>query len=227
MEIKTICARELVNADYLARICGARAVCELTDLMPADLTIVAVADDAIEEIGKELPSELACVHTSGSVSVDVFSGREKAGILYPLQTFSKDRQVNMREVPFFVESENLGFREELEEFCIKHLSSQVFELNSERRKHLHLAAVFTSNFTIQIIREAERLIEEAGLDMTVLHPLLRESLSKAIAIGGDKALTGPAKRRDEEVLLNHQQMLKDEDLRRIYELISERIKSTT
>ncbi|MFO7368807.1 MAG: DUF2520 domain-containing protein [Bacteroidales bacterium] len=195
----------------------------------ADLYILAVSDDSLGKVlnGGRFRQKGLVVHTSGSVSMNIFEGRAlNFGVLYPLQTFTRGKAVSFKEVPLFVEanrSENLAKLE----FVASKLSDSVHRADSAMRLQLHVAAVFASNFSNHLFSIADELLSEKGLSFDVLKPLIRETLSKAMIMPPRDAQTGPAVRGNMAILEKHLEMLLPHpELREIYRLISERILST-
>ena len=207
------------------------AYCPDADSMTreADLYILAISDDALGEVldsGRYRLKGLV-VHTSGSVSINIFEGRSSNfGVLYPLQTFTRGKAVSFKEVPLFVEANRSENLEKLE-FVASRLSDAVHRADSAMRLQLHLTAVFASNFSNHMFSIADELLSEKDLSFDVLKPLIRETLSKAMMMHPRDAQTGPAIRGNVAVLEKHLEMLLPHpELREIYRLISERILST-
>lgn len=193
----------------------------------ADIYIVSVADKALPEVAERLcqrANRMALfLHTAGSIGIEVWQHCcvEHYGILYPLQTFSKERVVDMREVSLFVEAsseETLALTEAL----ARSLSDKVFCADSRRRAQLHIAAVFACNFANAMYDAAYRLLAEEGIPFEVLLPLIDETAAKVHTLTPREAQTGPAVRGDREVMQRHLEALAgDEQLREIYSLISD------
>ena len=193
----------------------------------ADVLIMAVSDAAIEEISKELilPEKTLLVHTSGAVSMEVleYAGTEHIGVFYPLQTFTKGRDLSFRDIPVLLEARKKEDAKMLRNLAAS-LSNNVAMIESERRKHLHLAAVFASNFTTFLLMQAEQLAEQKGFSFQLLAPLVLETVRKAMEMGPESALTGPARRGDVDTLEAHMQLLHDhEDLQAMYRYLSQKI----
>ena len=189
--------------------------------------IIATTDDAIQEIAQEiiLPEDAVLIHTSGSqpLSVLQFAATTHLGVLYPLQTFSKSRKVDLKETPFFIESADEDTATVLLSMA-KALSNQVREIGSEERKSLHVAAVFASNFTNHMLTLSRDVLQKNSLEFEWLIPLIRETVAKALALGPESSQTGPAKRGDLEVLDDHLQFLQeDETTAEIYKIVSQSI----
>ena len=162
--------------------------------------------------------------------MNVFRGRARRyGVLYPLQTFSRERSVDFRRVPCFVEGCTAGVTDEVRTLA-ERLSDEVHELSSVDRAYLHLAAVFACNFTNHMYALADGIVRARGLDGSVLRPLIDETAAKIHRLTPREAQTGPALRNDRAVIDRQASMIADPDVRRLYEDISrgiyaERLKS--
>ena len=193
----------------------------------ADLYIVALKDVVLHELiplivkGRE---NAFFVHVSGSLPMNIWEGYAKNyGVLYPMQTFSKQREVDFREVSFFVEANHQIGIEALKDLAGK-LSPKVYELTSEQRKYLHIAAVFACNFTNHMYALCDRLLKAQGVPFEVMLPLIDETARKVHELKPQDAQTGPAIRNDKNIIESHLNMLDDEPgLKEIYEMISNSI----
>lgn len=189
--------------------------------------IIATSDDAIDEVASQiiLPANATLIHTSGSqpLSVLAYAGTPNIGVLYPLQTFSRSRKVDFREIPFFLESENPETEKVLQTMA-RSLTKKVYTVSSSERKSIHVAAVFASNFTNHMLTIAKEILLDNRLDFEYLKPLIVETINKSLSLGPEQAQTGPARRGDLEVLDKHMQFLSsDEGVSEIYRVISQNI----
>jgi predicted short-subunit dehydrogenase-like oxidoreductase (DUF2520 family) len=189
--------------------------------------IIASSDDSIQDIAEEitLPQNSILVHTSGSQPLSIlgYASSLNIGVLYPLQTFTKNRKVEFKEVPFFIESENAA-TEKILMTMAKAISKRVYKISSEERKALHVAAVFASNFTNHMLTLAKDIASDNKIDFELLKPLIVETINKSLTIGPENAQTGPAKRGDLEILDKHMEFLgKEETIAEIYKIISQDI----
>ena len=189
--------------------------------------VISVSDDAIAEIVNQiiLPPDSILVHTSGSqpLSILAYAGTTNTGVLYPLQTFTKSRKIEFKEIPFFLESESRETATVLSTMA-KSLSRRVHHISSEERKSIHVAAVFASNFTNHMLSVAKEILLDSRLDFEYLKPLIVETVNKSLTIGPEKAQTGPARRGDLAVLDKHMEFLSsDEGVAEIYKVISQHI----
>jgi predicted short-subunit dehydrogenase-like oxidoreductase (DUF2520 family) len=192
----------------------------------ADLYIISVTDDAIAATAGSLRlNGNMVVHTSGSVSMDVLRNcSESFGVLYPLQTFSKSREVDFSTVPLCIEANSADNVHQIGQLA-KDLSTKVVGVDSEKRKILHLAAVFASNFPNFMFSIADKILTENKLDFDLLRPLILETAMKVQELRPEKAQTGPARRGDEEIMKKHIRLLNEyPEYRKIYEMLSKGIR---
>ena len=235
-QILQVFSRTEESAERLADDLRCRWTTELTDVTPdAELYVFSVSDSALEHLARRLYEHLELtavstdddetgvralfIHTSGSMSVDVLPSPRR-GVIYPLQTFSRQRRVDLAEVPIFVESHS---DEALLVTLAQNLSNRVLTLDSESRRRLHLAAVFACNFTNHMYDLSSRLLAERGIPFSVMLPLIDETARKVHELSPSQAQTGPAVRADHNVMDRHLQLLPDEQMRQIYQLLSQSI----
>lgn len=198
--------------------------------LEADVFIIAVKDDALPEVisrvaqGRE---NQLIAHTAGSLPLSLFDGKTKHyGVFYPMQSFSKERRVDFRQIPVFLEAsdgESIGTLRAL----AATISDSVYELTTSERKYLHLAAVFACNFANHCYALAADVLAQHGLPFSVMLPLVDETARKVHQLSPREAQTGPAVRHDETVMAMQSQLLADEPLKQqIYELLSMSIGKT-
>lgn len=185
------------------------------------LVILCVTDAAIPELVSRLSSTNRIAYTSGNMELKSLPGYPELGVFYPLQTFSKDRQVNFFEIPFFIEANNSHFAQELFDLAWK-LSRKVQFADSSTRKQLHLAAVICNNFSNYLLTLSKEQLENKGIDWKLLHPLIAETVSKATDMGPENAQTGPARRGDRNTIREQLEML-GSPLKEVYLTMSKAI----
>ena len=201
----------------------AQDVSGFSNIADADVFIIAVKDDAITEVSEHLLHKKGLVvHTSGSVAMDALSKHRRRGVFYPLQTFSADRKVDFGSVPLCLEAGDPKDLEVLKKLAST-LTNKVYEVNSEQRKALHLAAVFGNNFTNHLFYIAQQLCEKNGLAFEMLHPLLKETVDKIGSIPPRDAQTGPARRGDSKTIERHLKQLENPALKVVYSNLSKSI----
>ena len=193
-------------------------------LVDADIYIFSVKDSALLDLIHKIPQNKGLwLHTAGSVPMGVFEGyNDRYGVLYPLQTFCKNRDIDFSIVPVFIESNSAGDEAYLLSFAGK-LTRQVISLSSEKRKHLHLAAVWACNFTNHMYLMASKILQEQSLSEAFLLPLIDETAAKVHQLSAREAQTGPAIRYDENIIEKHIELLSDPNMKELYRLISRNI----
>ena len=193
------------------------------DIIAADLFIIAITDDAITEVSAAIPfsSELV-VHTSGSVSIEAINNKNRPGVFYPLQTFSKSKEVDFKTIPICIETKNEKDFEILEKVA-KSISNTVYKINSEQRKALHIAAVFVCNFVNHLYQIGNDICIENDLPFDILKPLIQETANKILTLSPNQAQTGPAKRKDIQTINAHLSFLSDDNQKEIYKMLTKSI----
>ncbi len=226
LEIKCVYSKTIDAAKKLALKVDSHYTNKIEQIpVEADLYIIAVKDEVIEVVIKHLKLKYGVVvHTAGSISIDVFKEKfENYGVFYPLQTFSKDRETDFSVVPICIEAN----RKKLEDILLelgKRLSNNVRIVDSNKRKKLHLAAVFACNFANHMYSIATEILKDTDLSFDFLKPLIDETAQKAIDSDPGLAQTGPAVRNDQNVIKEHLRMLKDNpEFEKIYSFVSDSI----
>jgi predicted short-subunit dehydrogenase-like oxidoreductase (DUF2520 family) len=195
------------------------------DLLEADLYILAVSDDAIAAVSSQLPFEnRLVVHTSGSVSIDVLDNKNRRGVFYPVQTFSKNRAIDFSEIPICIESQNEDDFDLLEKVAYS-ISNKVFKISEVQRQALHVSAVFVNNFVNQLYQIGNEICLENNIPFEVLKPLILETANKGTRLSPKESQTGPASRNDHTTIERHLKFLSDEYQRNIYKTITQSIQN--
>ena len=211
--------KALLKAGHKVVSVNSRTLAELPQ--DADVYIIAVKDSALQEVISKVTKGREgqlFLHTAGSMPLSVFEGyADNAGVLYPMQTFSMDREVDFREIPLFIEGADPRIRAVAES-----LSAHVYELSTADRKYLHLAAVFACNFANHCYTLAADVLQKKGLPFDVMLPLVDETARKVHELHPTEAQTGPAVRGDQNVM-QAQAALLDGKAKEIYELLSQSI----
>lgn len=178
-----------------------------------DLYIISVKDDAVANVANMLSKtilnkEIPVVHTSGSLPLGILTPFfENPGVLYPLQTFTKDKQIDYKSITFFIEGTNFSLK--LLQQLLKHVSTNIYILDSNERKILHLASVFACNFINHDIAIASKLLSKIEIPLSVLFPIISETIKKIESLSPIEAQTGPAVREDFNIIDEHVRLLSD------------------
>ncbi|QCR23681.1 Rossmann-like and DUF2520 domain-containing protein [Pontibacter sp. SGAir0037] len=211
-EVAAVYSRTRSHSEDLAhQLANATATESLNFLSyDLDLAVIAVSDTAIASVAKQLevkPGTIVC-HTSGSQPLAILAAvaGARTGVLYPLQTFSRSKAVDFSQTPILIEAEDEATLQQLQQLA-KTLSPIVHQVSSLLRKHLHLSAVFACNFTNHLLGISRELLSEANLPIELLHPLIQETIAKAMQQDPFQVQTGPAVRHDQNVIEEHLAML--------------------
>ena len=226
-EIVQIFSRTSAHAQELADKIGCAYTASLEAVLPdADIYILAVKDDALAALAANLcaaRTDALFLHTAGSMPMDVFKSHAlQYGVLYPMQTFSKNRRVSFREIPCFIEASSPEALATVRALAAS-ISDHVVDCDSEKRKKMHLAAVLACNLTNHCYRLAERVLEAEQIDFRLFLPLIEEIARKVRTLSPKDAQTGPMVRYDQNVMQMQMAMLPDDRTREIYRLMAESI----
>jgi predicted short-subunit dehydrogenase-like oxidoreductase (DUF2520 family) len=211
------------NGRPLAESCKASWSSILEFPSSTGIIIVAVPDHRLRSVLENLrcqPDTLV-VHTAGSIGLDVFPEHlKRKGVFYPLQTFSKERKFDFKDIPLLLESSDIQSSAILEELASS-IGGKARYVNTEQRLMIHLAAVFICNFTNHMLTAGKQVSEKAGVPFEIFLPLLKETVSKAMDIGPEKSQTGPAVRNDKNTIDKHMELLSfSPEMKKIYKEIT-------
>lgn len=231
-EVTQVYSHHLSHAKDLAQEIGTEAYTDdFSTLCEADLVILCVKDDALGAVATRVAERYQTeetppivVHTAGSMCMDLIP-MPRRGVIYPMQTFSKSYRVDFQHIPLFVEASDPSTASILKDFAHT-LSDQVYELSSADRQYLHLAAVFCCNFANHCMDMGATVLEKHGIPFRVMLPLIDETTRKLHTLPPREAQTGPAARKDDNVMSRQIDILQrdgEELLATIYQLLSRNI----
>jgi predicted short-subunit dehydrogenase-like oxidoreductase (DUF2520 family) len=207
--ISQVYSRTSANAELLAQKLNTSFTTHTSGIdRNADIYIYALKDSSFLNLLKrfDLPKAIH-VHTSGSIPMKDFYGyTDRYGVLYPLQTFSINKEIDFSNVPICIEANSEKLENELIELA-KLLTTKTYILSSEQRRKVHLAAVFACNFTNYMYDIAHDIVLGAGIEFDILKPLIMETADKINTLSPREAQTGPAIRYDENIINKHLIML--------------------
>lgn len=220
-------SRTMQSAETLASLLDAEPLTDMAQVRDdADVYIFSVKDSALEQLISRLcgDEEKVFLHTAGSMPMSVFQGKAlHYGVLYPMQTFSKQREVDFSIIPCFVEANDEFAMKQIEGLAGQ-ISSRVYRLSSEDRRYLHLSAVFACNFANHCYAVSQELLQQHGIPFDVMLPLIDETAAKVHGMTPKEAQTGPAVRYDENVIGKQIQLLENQPyFQKIYDCMSKSI----
>jgi predicted short-subunit dehydrogenase-like oxidoreductase (DUF2520 family) len=189
----------------------------------ADVYIISVSDNAITEVATNLAfTNKLVVHTSGSSELSVLDSKNRKGVFYPLQTFSKSKEIDFSSIPLCLEAENETDLLLLEQLA-NTITQKSYRVSSEQRKNLHVAAVFVCNFVNNMYTIGNQICEDNKVNFEILHPLIQETAKKILTLSPKEAQTGPALRNDTKTIEKHIDFLEDANYKEIYKTLTQSI----
>ncbi|GGK61381.1 Rossmann-like and DUF2520 domain-containing protein [Rufibacter glacialis] len=232
IEVSVIYSRTKASAAALAPYAPAAITTDHPDFRaqaPADIYLLAVPDQALPQLLPHtlFPARAVVAHTSGTQALELLSSLPgvETGVFYPLQTFSKEKEIDWRRIPVCIEASSQNAQETLVHLGEK-LSDQVVLMPGEARRHVHLAAVFACNFTNHLWGIAQEVLQKAQLPVNLLEPLVQETVQKAFQFPPFTVQTGPAQRRDENTIAAHLQLLAAEpQYQHLYQVLTQSIQA--
>jgi predicted short-subunit dehydrogenase-like oxidoreductase (DUF2520 family) len=198
---------------------------DISLIAEAEIYLLALKDDIIPKVAENLKDKPGViVHTSGSVALDALSGCNRRGVFYPLQTFSKDNELDYSQIPFCLEANSEEDLQLLKDLAGK-ISGKAYEISSAQRKKLHLSAVFVCNFVNHLYAVGEEICQKSEIPFEILKPLITETANKVQHASPAKVQTGPAIRNDRSTINTHLELLESSENRKIYELLTSAIQT--
>ncbi|MDN3706437.1 DUF2520 domain-containing protein [Myroides ceti] len=203
-----------------------KIITDLNQLQEADLYIIAVSDDAIGELSDRLPFEnRLVVHTSGTAPIEVLNAKNRRGVFYPLQTFSKNKEVDFKTIPMCLEADTDDDFETIK-YIAEQFSDHVYQISSVQRKSIHISAVFVNNFVNHMYVLGNKICDEHNIPFQILQPLIKETADKIVSVKPIDAQTGPAVRKDSKTIEKHLAFLDGNiDLKNLYLTLTESIQN--
>ena len=226
-QIVAVYSRTMTSAVALSDVVGGIPTDNIEALpMEADAFILSVKDSVLPSVITQLQKGRegqTFLHTAGSIPMTVFGSHQHCGVLYPMQTFSKEKQVDFSRVHFFIEGSDEHTLALSRNIALS-VTDHVHELSSDERRYLHLSAVFACNFANHCYALSAKIMEAHGMSFDAMLPLIKETTEKVETMHPRDAQTGPAIRWDENVMAAQKALLADEpDMQQIYELMSKSI----
>lgn len=217
------------HAQTLAAVTGSDAISDIRNIdTTAQCYIYSVLDDVLPSVIGAMPAlpNAVHLHTAGSMDINLFEGyQQRYGVLYPMQTFSKNVEVDLCTTPFFIEGNDQQTQDTALQLA-RQLSHRVICATTAQRTQLHIGAVFASNFTNHLYAMCHDILDAAGLPFDVMLPLIDATAKKIHTLEPHKAQTGPAARHDKKVIEKHIAALTNDTQKKIYKLLSDSIEQS-
>ncbi len=196
----------------------------LDKLKTADIYLICIKDDHVEELTNKIDKPNSIIaHTSGSLPM--LKKNQNNAVFYPLQTFSKEKSINFKGLPICIETQSDSDYKTLENFADS-LNAKPFNVNTQQRQELHLAAVFVCNFVNHLYHIGHEICEQKDLPFEILQPLIKETADKIKFKTPKEAQTGPAMRHDQSTINRHINQLENPNYQEIYRYLTTSIQKT-
>lgn len=223
LEIIQVFSRTVESASQLGNILECSYTTDRNEISKeGDLYILSLTDKAIVDFSNELnlPGKIV-VHTSGGLDMDILQQMTPYyGVIYPVQTFSKEKALDFKIIPVCMEAVNESVKNILFDFAGK-ISSLVYFLDTSQRRRLHVAAVFACNFVNHMYYVASEILKSEHLPFDLIRPLILETANKMLQLSPLEAQTGPAARNDLQIIEKHLDLLSlSTDFQEIYKFLS-------
>ena len=201
---------------------GIKRTNNLKDLKNADINFLMVSDDVVKKISKKITNKTFTVHSSGIHNLEELNNKGGKGVFYPIQTFSKKKDVEFKNLPICIESDTKSNFLKLKNL-IKLLEAKPVLMNSNNRKYLHLSATIVNNFTNHLYNNAKDICIENNIPFVLFKNLINETTSNALSLSPRNSQTGPAKRNDRETINKHLELLENNSFKKVYKTLTESI----
>ena len=201
---------------------GIKRTNNLKDLKNADINFLMVSDDVVKKISKKITNKTFTVHSSGIHNLEELNNKGGKGVFYPIQTFSKKKDVEFKNLPICIESDTKSNFLKLKNL-IKLLEAKPVIMNSNNRKYLHLSATIVNNFTNHLYNNAKDICIENNIPFVLFKNLINETTSNALSLSPRNSQTGPAKRNDRETINKHLELLENNSFKKVYKTLTESI----
>tara|TARA_X000001036_G_scaffold162872_1_gene154515 strand:+ start:1179 stop:1922 length:744 start_codon:yes stop_codon:yes gene_type:complete len=198
---------------------------KIENLKDADLFIIAVSDSSIQNISKLINKNHFLVHCSGATSINVFNNHKRSGVLFPVQSITKDKNNIFEKTPFCIEAKKENDLNLLKKLVLS-LKGRYKCLNSTERANVHLSAVWINNFVNHIIYKGKKICDENNVPYSIIKPLLKNTINQVLTNDPFIIQTGPARREDEITLKNHLNLMNNTDDKSLYLAITKSIKKS-
>lgn len=200
----------------------------------SDTIFITTPDGEIEGVWneiKELPiKEKIICHCSGSISSEIFSNINNHGAfgysIHPMFAIA-DKYNSYKDLPqaFITIEGNEKYSDYLSNL-FKNLGNDVAIIQGKNKALYHAASVTVSNLVLGLINNGVMYLRECGFteDMAInaLYPLIEFNLKNIKENGAVNSLTGPVERGDLKTIINHCNVLGEED-EILYKLLSKNI----
>ncbi|MBN1117755.1 MAG: DUF2520 domain-containing protein [Bacteroidales bacterium] len=225
IQINLVVGRNEQKGKVLAKGVNSKYSVDFSDIpFDTDLVLICITDSAISSVAEKISSDISIAHTAGSVPLSVLGNKNKnTGVFYPFQTFSYGVRTGEIEIPICIEANSTEMNILLNSLA-KKINSKIYPVNSDKRKLIHLAGVVANNFSNFLYTQAFEFLKEEDIKPEILLPLIKETTAKLEVSEPSELQTGPARRRNSEVINCHKELLRgNKQLKELYSFMSDLI----
>lgn len=195
-------------------------------VMKPELVFLAVPDGQIVQVSSwlaaRLPLTTPIIHTSGATAMKkidpLFTNR---GVMWPIRSLIKgNHPTTWRDLPIAYQASNPNTLSLLKGI-VEDLSWTTYQLDSQQRSQLHLAAVFSNNFVTWLYQISYELCAEKDIPFSTLLPIIRNTATRQKGTEPRMNQTGAAARHDKATMEKHLKLLNGHpEFARLYRLMS-------
>ena len=224
MNVLAVYSQQIDHAKILVEQLKTKAVSSLNELpTDADFYFLAVKDSVIKELSEQLNVNGIVIHFSGNSSIDFLNKHKNFGVIWPLQTLTKNFQPDFKSIPLCVEGNNETTLKSISELAST-ISAKVLMMNSTQRKFAHLAAVIANNFSNHLFEISAQILKDHDLDFEILRPIILETSRKVQHAYPSEMQTGPAIREDLKTIDEQLEMLNEyPEIKNLYNVLTKSI----
>jgi len=206
--VQDVRTRSLASARAAVAFIGAGTAVD-AGMRPADVWMLAVADDAIAGVAEALaqagPMARATVfHCSGAKGAGELDALRRAGAVvasvHPVRSFADPAAVAAAFDGTFCGVEGDADALDVLLPAFEAIGARPVRIDPAAKTVYHAAAVFASNYLVTVMDAALRAYEAAGIPADVARelarPLATETLANVLRLGPAAALSGPIARGD-------------------------------
>ena len=226
VEVRDILNRSHASGVDAQRFIGAGQVVDsFSQLAAADLFLLSVPDDRIAECAEQLAqsdcldTDSIVFHCSGALPSTALQTAAAAGArvasIHPIRSFADADLVSANFGGTFCGMEGDAAALAVLAPMFQAIGATLLPTQPESKTLYHAAAVFASNYLVSLLAVAQQAYIASGIPaadaLSLLGPLVRETVDNCLRIGPAAALTGPIARGDQVTVARQHQVVQEWD----------------
>ena len=230
-------SRKYSSAEHSAYLTNSKAYRDKLDLIKeSDIVFITTNDDSIKIVADEIgSSDLALnkkviCHMSGALDSTIFMKLKEKGAttasLHPMYSFSNIEQSaeQLQNANFSLEGEG-EYLDKITKILEK-TSINFQQIETNQKILYHTAACVASNYLVSLLNTSIDMLKSVGFEekkaLSMLKPLVTQTVNDIFEFGTQDALTGPISRGDADTVCKHLKKLKEtgnEDWLKLYQIL--------